>query len=211
MEVQKPPPGYEWLNQERVEKYLGDQEGDALRDEIERAHGRMMELLGLPRDAAFRFMDLGAGAGAVSASVMSAFPNATGVLADMSAPMMEAGSSKLTPFEGRYRYVEVDMNSDDWPSDLSGPFQAVVSARAIHHLTSERKAALFGRVHDALAPGGVFINWDNMKRPDEEKVTNREKVPAYLALLEGARFVNNESIFVEGVGHRWIMVGRKPS
>jgi len=210
MDVMKPPPGYEWLIPERVNTYLDQQETPELADEIRRAHARMGDLLGLAPDATFTFLDLGAGAGAVSASLLARFPNATGVLADMSAPMMEAGSSKLAPFEGRYRYVELDMNGDDWPAELAGPFDAVVSARAIHHLPSERKLALFGRILACLKPGAPFINWDNMKRPDEEKVTNREKVPAYLALLDQAGFVDNSSTFIEGVGYRQIMTGHKP-
>src|SRR5438105_9367122 len=98
MEVKKPEPGYEWLLPERVAKYLNEQEGPELRAEIAAAHGRMLELLGLDTAASFRFLDLGAGAGAVSASLLSRFPNATGVLADMSAPMMAAGGSMLEPY-----------------------------------------------------------------------------------------------------------------
>jgi cyclopropane fatty-acyl-phospholipid synthase-like methyltransferase len=206
MEVKKPEPGYEWLLPDRVAKYLNEQEGPDLRAEIAAAHGRMIELLGLPPDAAFRFLDLGAGAGAVSASLMSRFPHATGLLADMSAAMMERGESMLEPYAGRYRYVEYDMNLDAWPVELAGPFEAVVSARAIHHLTAVRKAALFARVRDALATGGVFINWDNMRDASEVKITNRTTVPEYLELLTGAGFVSTRA---EPEGHRAILLGRK--
>jgi tRNA (cmo5U34)-methyltransferase len=36
----------------------------------------------------------------------------------------------------------------------------VVSGLAIHHLSDERKRALFREVHALLAPGGVFANLD---------------------------------------------------
>jgi tRNA (cmo5U34)-methyltransferase len=46
-----------------------------------------------------------------------------------------------------------------------GPFDAVVSALAIHHLDDADKRALFARVHDALAPGGVFVNAEQVAGP----------------------------------------------
>ena len=38
--------------------------------------------------------------------------------------------------------------------------QEALIARAIHHLSSERKRALFAEVHDLLEPGAMFINMD---------------------------------------------------
>jgi tRNA (cmo5U34)-methyltransferase len=40
----------------------------------------------------------------------------------------------------------------------SGPFDAVVSALAIHHLSDEEKRALYARVFNILSSGGIFIN-----------------------------------------------------
>jgi len=37
-------------------------------------------------------------------------------------------------------------------------FDAVVSSVAIHHLPDVEKRDLFGRIYNSLAPGGVFIN-----------------------------------------------------
>jgi ubiquinone/menaquinone biosynthesis C-methylase UbiE len=104
------------------------------REVVRAAHQHMISLLPFQRDDAVEFLDLGAGAGAVSISVMTAFPNSSAMLADSSEAMMAAGLERLRPFEGRYRYVEHDMLLPDWPKDLGGPFHAAVSARAIHHL-----------------------------------------------------------------------------
>ncbi|HLG73496.1 MAG TPA: class I SAM-dependent methyltransferase [Chloroflexota bacterium] len=161
--------GYEWQSAEQVSKYLNREKEPEREADVRGAHQRMVALLPVAHDAVFEFMDLGAGAGAVSASVMRAFPNARAILADMSAPMMQAGGEQLQPFEGRYRYVELDMNADIWPAELGGPFQAVVSARAIHHLTNERKLNVFKHAFDALAPGGVFVNWDMYRDLAKEK------------------------------------------
>jgi tRNA (cmo5U34)-methyltransferase len=37
-------------------------------------------------------------------------------------------------------------------------FHAVVSSVAIHHLTNDEKRKLYERIFGALAPGGVFVN-----------------------------------------------------
>src|SRR5204862_2972276 len=39
-----------------------------------------------------------------------------------------------------------------------GPWDAIVSALAIHHLADGDKVRLFARVRQALAPRGVFVN-----------------------------------------------------
>ena len=149
----------------------------------------------------------------MSASVMAHFPTASGVLADMSAPMMQAGGEKLTPFAGRWGYVEYDMNSEDWPSEMAGPFQAAISARAIHHLTNERKLALFRRVFAALAPGGVFVNWDRLRdaadprRPGNTHDETATTVDELLALLGQAGFAG--ASHSHRVGHRAIFFARK--
>jgi tRNA (cmo5U34)-methyltransferase len=205
--------GYEWKQAERVATYLERQKTAELAAEIKEAHGRMLEMLPAAPDEPFDFLDLGAGAGAVSASVMSHFDYACGVLADMSAPMMQAGGEQLRPFDGRWRYVEYDMNSDDWPADLAGPFRAAVSARAIHHLTNERKLALFRRIHGALAPGGVFVNWDRLRdatdprRPESGHDATATTPEELVDLLTQAGFV--DAAHSHRVGHRAIFFGRK--
>ncbi|HEX6512723.1 MAG TPA: hypothetical protein VF157_10515, partial [Chloroflexota bacterium] len=80
--------GYEWQSAEKVAEFQ-QREKEAEREaDYRAAHAHMIGLLPFDRDAAFRFLDLGAGYGAVSASLLSHFPNASAVLADMSAPMM---------------------------------------------------------------------------------------------------------------------------
>jgi tRNA (cmo5U34)-methyltransferase len=52
--------------------------------------------------------------------------------------------------------------SDPLPA---GPWDSVVSALAIHHLDDPGKRGLFARVHAALAPGGVFVNAEQVAGP----------------------------------------------
>ena len=50
-----------------------------------------------------------------------------------------------------------------------GPYDAIVSALAIHHLEDADKRGLYGRVLEALAPGGLFVNADQMRGHSDEE------------------------------------------
>ena len=56
--------------------------------------------------------------------------------------------------------VELGVHDLDQQLAASVSFDVVVSGLAIHHLSDERKRALFSEVHALLTPGGVFANLD---------------------------------------------------
>jgi tRNA (cmo5U34)-methyltransferase len=123
-------------------------------------------LLPFGRHDTFVFVDLGAGTGAAARAVLAEYPNAFGLLADFSTQMMAAGEDQLAPYTGRYRYVEFDMLSSDWPVDLKGPLDAVVSALSIHHLPDARKQTIFHEIRQHLKPHAWYINYDPVFAPD---------------------------------------------
>lgn len=51
------------------------------------------------------------------------------------------------------------------PLPTPRPWDAIVSALAIHHLDDAAKRELFARVHAALAPGGMFVNAEQVAGP----------------------------------------------
>jgi tRNA (cmo5U34)-methyltransferase len=63
--------------------------------------------------------------------------------------------------EDRTTYLVADL-ADPLPA---GPWDAVVSALAIHHLEDAGKRDLVARVHAALRPGGVFVNAEQVLGP----------------------------------------------
>ncbi len=147
-----------WKSDEHIAQWV------ASADERER-HRRdqrrlLAELLPLDQQAAFTFIDLGAGTGAAARVVLDAYPNATAVLADFSPQMMDEGAKALAPYAGRYRYVELDLAHGTWPEAMPAQVPAVISSLCVHHLPDDRKRSLFAEILDRLTPGGWYLNYD---------------------------------------------------
>jgi tRNA (cmo5U34)-methyltransferase len=106
-----------------------------------------------------RVLDLGAGTGRLSAMVVDAFPSAEVELLDASEPMLAQARRRLG--DGVSAVHVGDMGGELPP----GPFDAVVSALAIHHLEHADKRALMRRVHNVLRRGGVFVNAEQVDGP----------------------------------------------
>ncbi len=103
-------------------------------------------------------LDLGAGTGLLAARVAAAHPGVRLTLLDGSAGMLDRARER---FADRAAYVLADL-ADPLPG---GSWDAVVSALAIHHLDDAGKRDLLARVHAALAPGGVFVNAEQVAGP----------------------------------------------
>lgn len=103
-------------------------------------------------------LGLGAGTGLLARQVAQAIPDAELTLLDGAPAMLDEARAVLGD---RAHYVVADL-ADPLPE---GPWDAVVSALAIHHLDDTGKSVLFGRLHAAIAPGGVFVNAEQVAAP----------------------------------------------
>ena len=107
-----------------------------------------------------RILELGTGSGETALRLLARHPGARLVGIDESAAMLAAARERL-PAERTV--LRAGRLQDPLPD---GPFELVVSALAVHHLTAEEKRALFARVRDALAPDGRFVLGDVIVPPD---------------------------------------------
>lgn len=148
-------PAEEWTTAERVLGYLGRA------DEFpHRAEGESVLLEHVPRDA-LRILDLGTGDGRLLALLKIDRREMLGVGLDFSELMLTAARERFAD-EECIELVEHDLAE---PLPAFGPFDAVVSSMAIHHLEHERKRSLYGEVFDLLKPGGVFANFEHVASP----------------------------------------------
>jgi tRNA (cmo5U34)-methyltransferase len=102
-----------------------------------------------------RVVDLGGGTGALSAAVLEALPEARVTVLDVDADMLAEARRRLVRFGDRVDFREGSF-LDPLPSA-----DAFVASLALHHVHDlEQKTRLYGVIHAALGPGGVFLNLD---------------------------------------------------
>ncbi|MCZ7477608.1 MULTISPECIES: class I SAM-dependent methyltransferase [unclassified Micromonospora] len=106
-------------------------------------------------------LDLGAGTGLLSLLLTAAVPGVRLTLVDGAPGMLAVAAAHLEKRGVAHRTVHADL-AGPLPA---GRYDAVVSALAIHHLDDEGKQALYERAADALVPGGVFVNAEQVAGP----------------------------------------------
>lgn len=125
----------------------------------------LAELLPPPHGGAITVLDLGAGFGAITEEILARHPNSSVTCADGSAEMVKIARERLARYGNRVRLCHADLADAAWRRTVEGPFDAVVSALAIHHLSHERKRSLYREAYELLRPGGIFLNNDIVTAP----------------------------------------------
>jgi SAM-dependent methyltransferase len=148
MKARVRPMGEEWSEPERVAEYL-------IREIPHRRAAEEVLLEAIP-ERVDRFLDLGCGDGRLIALLRSRHPEASAIGLDSSKPMLARAAARFEEEAG----LEVRLHDLARPLEEAGPFDAVVSGLAIHHLEDDRKRSLFSEIHMLLRPAGVFANLD---------------------------------------------------
>jgi tRNA (cmo5U34)-methyltransferase len=125
-------------------------------------YGAAVEVLERVAGDVRRVLDLGAGTGLLSAAIADAFPGVAIELLDASQAMLALAQRRLGEAVSAVHLADM---SGALPA---GPFDAVVSALAIHHLEHLDQRALMAHVYAALRPGGVFVNAEQVDAPTPE-------------------------------------------
>lgn len=188
----------EWSDPGRVAEYLA-------REVPHRETAEKMLLEALPARVE-RFLDLGTGDGRMLALTRERHPDAIAIGLDSSEPMLARAASRFETDST----IELGAHDLGAPLAVAGPFDAVVSGLAIHHLEDERKRELFAEIHTLLRPGGVFANLDLVRsastelherfrreigRPQDDPTDRLADLSAQLTWLRGAGFAEAECHF----------------
>lgn len=122
-------------------------------------HAMILTMLPFTEHDAPRLLELGMGTGNLTQQCLQRFPQATMAGYDMSEQMLQRAMEKLTPFRSRVQIYAGDISQTTFP----GPFDAVISAIAVHHVPPPAKPILFHRLYAALRPGGVLVLGDSFQ------------------------------------------------
>ena len=145
-----------WSSPSHALDYLARADAVPHRSEGE---GALLECLPRPLR---RVLDLGSGGGRLLALVKLARPEAAAVAIDFSVTMIDRMRERFAA-DSSVSVIAHDMD-EPLPASL-GTFDAIVSSLAIHHLTHERKRAIYAEVYRLLAPHGVFCNLEHVASP----------------------------------------------
>lgn len=154
----RPSGTHEWHSEEYVSEWIS---GDATRDDERRP--RLERLAGLipAEDRSTRVLDIGGGYGVLAEAVLERWPDASVTLHDYSEAMIEAARTRLERFGPRVTFHLADMTRPGWLDGLGEPFDAVVSALAVHNVEEpDLIRGVYRDLYGIVRPGGALLTFD---------------------------------------------------
>ena len=152
------PPGFDWQHwmtrwERMQERYVvGREERFAV----------LMRMVRATQPAALRVLDLGCGPGSLMLRLLEQFPQAHIVGIDFDPTLLALARAQFAKFGDRATFVRADLRDPSWAESVAAPFDAVVSATALHWLPSEQLALVYRRVGQVVRLGGIFLNADHV-------------------------------------------------
>jgi SAM-dependent methyltransferase len=128
------------------------------RKEIERT---LLDLIPAEPDEPFLGVEIGAGAGWLSAAVLREYSKARILGLDGSPGMLRAAAELLAPYGDRAELRRFRLEEFSWVDALP-PVRVFLSSLVLHHLDAAGKRDLFARLFDRLEPGGALLFADVM-------------------------------------------------
>ena len=153
---------HDWASRSYVSQWADRQ--DQREVHREKPFGMMTKILPYDQEAPIQILDVGAGYGALAQFLLTCFSNATAVCHDGSEEMAKLGRERMKHLKGRFKYVLSDFSKQGWSRRIKGPFEAVVSAIAIHNVRSpDTIRAIYKETIKLVKGGGCFVNFDSMR------------------------------------------------
>jgi len=161
----QPHTAEDWFDDAFVASWIAR---DGARDRL-RNFAMVRAQIPFSRDDAFRYLNLGAGPGALDALLLSSFPRAEATLIDGSPAMLAAARQQLVPFGSRASFAQADLRTPAWRETVRAPFDVAVSTIAIHNFFDAAQIrTLYADIFAVLADGGLFVNLDLVRLESPE-------------------------------------------
>lgn len=107
-------------------------------------------------------LDLASGTGTISRRLLARYPAARTVAVDVD-PALRTIAAATFAGDDRVRLVRADLRDPAWRDNLpDGPFDAVLTATALHWLPEDVLRRLYRDLYDVVKPGGAVANADEM-------------------------------------------------
>src|SRR5918994_2219276 len=130
------------------------------REEIERT---LLDMIPAEPDETFLAVEIGTGAGWLSAAVLREYPKVRILALDGSRQMLEKATRLLAPFGDQAELRPFSLEEASWTDELSHGVRVFLSSLVLHHLDGAGKRELFSRLIDRLEPGGALLFADVME------------------------------------------------
>lgn len=121
----------------------------------------MVQMIRATLPSVARVLDLGCGPGSLMLQLLEAFPTAQVVGVDFDPTMLLLARARLARFGERAQFVSANLREPTWSQSLTAPFDAAVSATALHWLSAEQLVGVYLALARLLRPGGLFLNADH--------------------------------------------------
>ncbi len=138
-------------------------------------------------------LDLGCGTGSLMLAVLEAFPKTEVVGIDFDPTLLWLAEARLANFTNRSHVILTDLRDISWMKLVKTPFDAVVSATALHWFSAAKLDDLYKQIAQIMRPSGIFLNADHVgsDSPEIQQAwkRHREKMRADEALPDSDDWV----------------------
>ena len=151
------PPNIDWRTWIRHWDKMQDRYIPARKQRFE----TIVRLIADTRPNTSRVLDIGCGTGSLMLPILETFPNAEVWGIDFDVTLLALAEKRLTEFGDRAKLVEADLRKKTWTELVDKPFDAIVSATALHWFSPMQLSRLYKQFSRILKPGGIFLNADH--------------------------------------------------
>jgi SAM-dependent methyltransferase len=169
-----------------------DRQQEAYMPDREHRISAMLDVVSAVAPEEPRLLDLAGGTGSITLRAAARFPRLVSTVVDLDPVLTAIAEASLGDTA---TVVSADLTHPSWVDAVPHkPYDAVLTATALHWFRPEQLTVLFGQIRSVLRPGGVFINADHMPE---------ESLPRLNGHLEEWARARRESRYATGARLSW--------